>query len=137
MDVEARRTLLEWGRGEPLAVGTAPVHHRFEAAADADPGALAVASWEGARWTYAELNQHANRVAHRLLRLGVGPETRVAVLMERSAEMVAALYGVLKAGAAYVPVDPGYPAGRVAHMLSAAAVVLTRADLADRCASPG
>src|SRR6185436_16611298 len=131
MDVEARRTLLEWGRGEPLAVGTAPVHHRFEAAADADPGALAVASWEGARWTYAELNQHANRVAHRLLRLGVGPETRVAVLMERSAEMVAALYAVLKAGGAYVPVDPGYPAERVAHMLAdaGAAVVLTRSGL--------
>ncbi|HEX8695423.1 MAG TPA: non-ribosomal peptide synthase/polyketide synthase, partial [Longimicrobium sp.] len=137
-EAERRRVLEEWNDTR-APVPAEPVHRRLEAWAARTPDALAVVSWDGARWTYAELNERVNRVAHRLLRLGAGPETRVAVLMERSAEMVAALYGVLKAGAAYVPVDPGYPAERVAHMLAdaAAPVVLTRSDLAGRIASPG
>jgi amino acid adenylation domain-containing protein len=86
----------------------------------------------GARLTYGELDRRATRVANRLRALGVGPEVPVAVCMERTPELVVALYGVLKAGGAYVPVDPAYPAERIAFMLaeSGAPVVLTHASLA-------
>ncbi|HEX5723930.1 MAG TPA: amino acid adenylation domain-containing protein [Longimicrobiaceae bacterium] len=111
----------------------AAVHHLFEAAVDASPDAVAVAHADG-RLTYRELDERANRLAHRLRRLGVGPETRVAVLMERAPELVSALLAVLKAGGAYVPVDPAYPAERIAYLLedSGAAVLLVNAGLAER-----
>ena len=81
------------------------------------------------RLSYAELNRRANRLARRLRALGVGAETRVAVLLERSPEMIVCVLGVLKAGAAYVPLDPNYPAERLALMMrdSGAALLLTRA----------
>ena len=71
--------------------------------------------------TYAELNARSNRLARVLAARGAGPETVVAVLMERSTDLVAALLAVLKAGAAYLPIDPGYPAERIAFMLADAA----------------
>ncbi|MFB9443510.1 amino acid adenylation domain-containing protein [Dactylosporangium vinaceum] len=94
------------------------------------PDAPAV-TFEGRSWTYAELDTAAGRVAGRLRRLGVGPGSLVAVCAERSHELVAALLGVLKAGAAYVPLDPEYPADRLAFMLTdaAAPVVLTQGHL--------
>src|SRR5207248_902707 len=67
--------------------------------------------------TYRELNRRTNQLAHYLRGLGVGPEVRVAVCMERSPELVVALLGVLKAGGAYVPLDPSYPPERIAFML--------------------
>src|SRR5262249_50267412 len=81
--------------------------------------------------TYHELNCRANQLAHHLRALGVGPETIVAVCMERSIEMVVGLLGILKAGAAYLPLDPTYPKERLAFMLSdaRAAAVLTQASL--------
>jgi amino acid adenylation domain-containing protein len=103
-------------------------HHLFEAAAARDPGAAAV-SLAGVETSYAELERRANGVAARLRAAGVGPESRVAVLMERGPELAAALLGVLKAGGAYVPIDPEYPAERTAWVLedSGAAAVLTHA----------
>jgi amino acid adenylation domain-containing protein len=104
----------------------------LEAQVARTPDAPAV-TFEGETITRRELNARANRLAHRLRAMGVGPEVAVAVVMERSFEMVVALYGVLKAGGLYVPVDPANPAERVAYMLadSAATVVLTQARLAD------
>jgi hypothetical protein len=67
--------------------------------------------------SYAELDAHANQLAHRLIGLGVGPEVPVGVLMPRSLDLVVALLGVLKAGGAYVPMDPAYPADRLAMIL--------------------
>ncbi|MER7101615.1 non-ribosomal peptide synthetase [Streptomyces humidus] len=98
----------------------------FERQAEATPGAVAVS--DGAdTWTYAELNRHANRIAGRLIDRGIGPEDLVGVAMPRSARLVAALLGVLKAGAAYVPVDLVFPAGRNRHVItdSAPRLVLT------------
>src|SRR6185369_9784221 len=74
--------------------------------------------------TYAALNAAANGVAHRLIAAGIGPEDRVGVALPRTAALVASLLGVLKAGAAYVPLDPAYPAARLAFMVADAAPVL-------------
>ncbi|HET6229654.1 MAG TPA: amino acid adenylation domain-containing protein [Longimicrobiaceae bacterium] len=97
------------------------MHGLFEAQAERTPDAAAVV-FADETLTYAELNDRANRLAHYLRRRGVGPEVRVGILMERSAELIVAMYGVLKAGAAYVPLDPAYPAERVAFMLEDTAV---------------
>ncbi|MBV1850666.1 non-ribosomal peptide synthetase/MFS transporter [Catellatospora tritici] len=119
--------------GPDPAADPRPMHALFEQAADRDPDAVAVVGPDGAR-TYAELDRSANRLAHRLLAAGVGPGDTVGVLCERGTGLAAALLGVLKAGAAYVPLDPAYPTDRITAMLAAAGarVVLTDADLAGR-----
>ncbi|MGS0897672.1 non-ribosomal peptide synthetase, partial [Burkholderia stagnalis] len=103
------------------------LHELFEEQASRTPEAVAVV-FEGARLSYGELNARANRVARYLRRQGIGPDQRVAICVERSLEMMVSLLGVLKAGAAYVPLDPSYPADRLAYMLvdSAPAAVLTQ-----------
>ena len=68
--------------------------------------------------SYGELNAQANRLAHHLRDLGVGPEVLVGICIERSVEMVVGLLGILKAGAAYVPLDPAYPGERLAYMMA-------------------
>ncbi|MEE1764997.1 non-ribosomal peptide synthetase [Streptomyces sp. SP18BB07] len=90
-----------------------------------DPAAEAVA-FEGERLTYGELNARVNRLAHALRDKGVGPESRVAVKLPRSLDLIVALWAVLKTGAAYVPVDTGYPDDRIAYLIadSRAALVL-------------
>ncbi len=93
------------------------VHELFEARASATPSAVAV-QFEGEALSYRELNARANRVAHQLRSLGVGPETLVAVCVERSQSLVVALVAVLKAGGACVPIDPAYPPTRQAVMLA-------------------
>ncbi|TGV00403.1 non-ribosomal peptide synthetase, partial [Mesorhizobium sp. M00.F.Ca.ET.186.01.1.1] len=84
--------------------------------------------------TYAELNERANQLAHRLLAEGVKPDELVGICVERSPEMIVAFLGVMKAGAAYVPLDPAHPQERIAYMIedSQASVLLTQASLTDR-----
>ncbi|HEU4452819.1 MAG TPA: amino acid adenylation domain-containing protein, partial [Longimicrobium sp.] len=84
--------------------------------------------------TYAELDARANRLAHHLRKRGARPDSLVGVMVERSVEMVAAILGILKAGAGYLPLDPAYPEDRLAYMLedSGARIVVTSSDLADR-----
>jgi amino acid adenylation domain-containing protein len=120
------------GPREPYDDG-ATLGSLFEAQAARTPGAVAV-EFEDVRLTYAELDTRANRLAHRLRELGVGPGSRVAVCAERSPELVAGLLGVLKAGGAYVPLDPDHPSERLAFMLSdaGATVLLLQEGLADR-----
>jgi len=88
----------------------------FEAQAQKSPKATAV-TCENAHITYEELNAKANRIAHTLRLIGVKPNETVALLTKRSIEMIAAVYGVLKSGAAYVPIDPTYPTDRISFML--------------------
>nr|WP_276604317.1 amino acid adenylation domain-containing protein [Nannocystis pusilla] len=108
------------------------VHQRFEEQAARTPHAVALVF--GVRQlTYRELDERANQLAHHLRELGVGPEVRVALCVERSLEMLVGLLAILKAGGAYVPLDPGYPQDRLAFMLADArpAVLLTQARLRD------
>jgi amino acid adenylation domain-containing protein len=93
------------------------VHELFEAQVKRTPEAVAVA-FEDLQLTYAGLNKKANRLAHYLKTLGVGPEARVGICLERSLELVIGLLGILKAGGAYVPLDAAFPAERKAHMMT-------------------
>ncbi|MET0399651.1 MAG: amino acid adenylation domain-containing protein [Longimicrobiaceae bacterium] len=114
---ERARVVDEWsGAGKTFPV-EAPLHRLFERQAARTPDAVAVRSGERSL-TYRELDRRANRLAHALVALGVGPEVPVALCLERSPEMVAAILGVLKSGGAYVPLDPAYPAERLARTLA-------------------
>ncbi len=110
----------------------------FEKQVRIRPDAVAV-SCESCSLAYRELNERANQLAWRLRQCGVGPETRVALYLDRSLETAVAILGVLKAGGAYVPIDPAYPADRIAFMLSdsAAPVVLTQERLCAAISSAG
>ncbi|HSK77695.1 MAG TPA: amino acid adenylation domain-containing protein [Thermoanaerobaculia bacterium] len=118
-DEERRQLLVEWNATD-LAFPRACLHDLFEAWAARSPEAPAVeivGEAGGERLTYAELDAAANRLAHHLRALGVGPETWVGLAVERSVGMIVGLFGILKAGGAYVPLDPAYPADRLAYML--------------------
>ena len=107
----------------------------FAAQAARTPDAVAVESG-GASWSYAELDTRSSRLARHLVGLGVGPERLVAVALPRSLEMVAAVLGVAKAGAAYLPIDPGYPVDRIGYMLDDAAPSLLITDRATSARLP-
>jgi amino acid adenylation domain-containing protein len=129
-EAERRRVVEEWNRTEaPYPAGRC-IHQLVEAQVERTPHAPAVV-FEAEVLTYRELNERANRLAGYLRRLGVGPEVRVGVCLERGLEMVVAVLATVKAGGAYVPLDPAYPAERLAFMLddSAAAVLLTQERL--------
>ncbi|WP_123417576.1 non-ribosomal peptide synthase/polyketide synthase, partial [Pseudomonas brassicacearum] len=112
-----RRQLLEsWNGTGGAFAQDALIHAQFEVWAAAQPEAMAV-MFEERTLTYGELNARANQVAHRLLALGIRPDDRVAICVERGLDMIVGLLGILKAGAGYVPVDPAYPTERIAYML--------------------
>ncbi|WP_186029602.1 AMP-binding protein, partial [Burkholderia gladioli] len=97
--------------------GETTLHRLFEAQAARTPEAVALVAEDGTL-SFDGLNRRANQVAHRLLALGARPDDRVAICTERSVDMVAGLLGILKSGAAYVPIDPSYPDERIAYMLA-------------------
>src|SRR5215213_10163987 len=128
---EQRQQLQAWNETKAEFAGATLVHELIEAQVRRTPEAVALV-FESEQLSYAELNRRANQLAHYLRRRGgVGPESLVGILMERSVELVVSLLGVLKAGAAYVPLDPGYPAERLAYMVgdAGASVVLTQERL--------
>ncbi|MEW5925951.1 MAG: non-ribosomal peptide synthase/polyketide synthase [Gemmatimonadota bacterium] len=132
LPAERARVLEEWnatGRAYPERC----LHELFAEAAARTPDAAAV-RFGGHATRYAELERSANRLAHHLRALGVGPESRVGLCVERTPDMLAAMLGILGAGGAYVPLDPAYPAERLAYMLedAGAAVVVAQAHLAER-----
>jgi amino acid adenylation domain-containing protein len=128
---ERRRLLVETNATAAPFDADACAHELFEAQAARTPAAVALVL-EDARVTYGELNARANRLARHLRRLGVAPGDIVGLHLERSVEMIVALLAVLKAGGAYLPLDPAYPAGRVRFMLedSGARLLLTEQRLA-------
>ncbi|WP_326841142.1 amino acid adenylation domain-containing protein [Streptomyces sp. NBC_01558] len=134
---ERHTTLVEWNDTVTACPDGATVHGLFEERAARRPDTVAVES-PGATLTYGELNARANRIAHHLrTRYGVRPDMPVAVCLVRGADLVTAELAVLKAGAAYVPLDPEYPVERLAYMVrdTRTPVVLTDAARADRLPS--
>ena len=114
-EAERHRLLIEFNAtAHPVPEATLPA--LFEAQVARTPEAVAVVCGAEAL-SYGELNARANRLAHHLIGLGIGPEVLVGVCLERSAEMVVALLAILKAGGAYLPLDPEYPEARLAFML--------------------
>ncbi|MBW8874483.1 MAG: amino acid adenylation domain-containing protein [Acidobacteria bacterium] len=116
---ERDRLLVSFNASAAPVVTARSVQERFERQVRLTPAATA-AVFEGDAVTYDALNRRANRLAHHLRALGIGPEDRVAIGLERSLDVVVALLGVLKSGAAFVPLDPAYPAARLAAMLAQA-----------------
>ncbi|HST60256.1 MAG TPA: amino acid adenylation domain-containing protein, partial [Longimicrobium sp.] len=122
----------EWNRTERALPAERRVHRSIAEQAARTPGAVAVL-FGGESLTYGELDARANRLARHLVSLGAGPEARVGICLERGAEMVVAMLAVLKTGAAYLPLDPSYPADRLAYMLedSGAPLLVTQDALRD------
>jgi surfactin family lipopeptide synthetase C len=135
---QERRTLEAWA----LTAGPEPAERTaqqlFEAQVARSPEAVAIA-FEGERLTYRELDRRANRIAHHLCALGVGPETVVGLCLPASLDAIASLLGVVKAGGAWLPLDPAYPPERLAYMLedSGAPLLVTQRALAERLCSHG
>jgi amino acid adenylation domain-containing protein len=132
---EREQLLVGW-RGQRLERGSRTLPELFADQARSTPDAPAVVSG-GRELTYARLNSMANQLADHLRSIGVGPETPVAVAMRRDVDLVISLLAVLKAGACFVPLDPDYPADRLAFMVrdSGASVVLTQSTVAGRLAA--
>ncbi|MEV8546750.1 amino acid adenylation domain-containing protein, partial [Streptomyces sp. NPDC051572] len=128
---ERRRVLTEWN-DTAAAVEDTTIPDLFAGWVARTPDAVAVES-DGTRLSYAEVDARANRLANHLAELGVGPESVVAVAMERGVELVVALLAVWKSGAAYLPIDPGYPADRIGMMLtdSRAVVLVSEEEILD------
>jgi amino acid adenylation domain-containing protein/FkbM family methyltransferase len=134
-DIEKKQIIEEWNATESYNLKERLIHELFEEQAERRPHAVALV-YEEQNLTYGELNKRVNRVAHRLRGLGVGPEARVAICLDRGLEMVMALLATLKAGGAYVPLDPDYPDKRSAYMLedSAPKILLTSGAIKERLA---
>ncbi len=135
-EAERRRLLVDWN--DPAAEQRDRcVHELFQARAARSPHATAL-EWGTERLSYAELDSRANGWAQRLMEGGVGPGAVVGILLDRGPDLVASMLGVWKVGAAYLPMDPSYPAERLSYLLdaAAAAVVVTSAGYAARFGVP-
>jgi amino acid adenylation domain-containing protein len=130
---ERKQVIEEWNRTGMEYERQKCLPELLEEQARKTPEAIAVVSVDG-QLTYAELNRQANQIGHYLRQLGVGPEERVGICVDRGRDMVAGMVGILKAGGAYVPLDGNYPQERLTYMVedAKAAVVLTQAALVER-----
>ncbi|HKP82176.1 MAG TPA: amino acid adenylation domain-containing protein [Pyrinomonadaceae bacterium] len=123
---ELRRLLVEWNN-TAKELGDVCIHRLFEQQVQRTPEAIALV-FEERRLTYEELNQRSNRLAHYLLALGVGPESFVGLLLERSPEMIVTVLAILKVGGAYVPLDPESPPARLSYILDDAHISVLVTD---------
>ncbi|HEX7184126.1 MAG TPA: amino acid adenylation domain-containing protein [Thermoanaerobaculia bacterium] len=132
LEAERHQLLIEWSAGEPLALSAACLHELFAAQADRTPQRAALVHG-GEVLTYRQLDAASDRLAEVLRAYGAAPEVRVGICLDRSPALAVGVLGVLKAGAAYVPLDPSYPRERLAWMLedSGAEIVLTREGVLD------
>jgi amino acid adenylation domain-containing protein len=135
---ERHQVLVEWNDTQAPFPQEAGYHHLFEAQARRTPQALAV-TFREQQLTYSELNGWANQIARAVQSLGAGPEKIVGVCLERSTDLVAARLAALKAGAAYLPLDPDLPHERLALLLgqAGAVAVITQEPLRDHLAASG
>ncbi|MEU3026957.1 amino acid adenylation domain-containing protein, partial [Streptomyces incarnatus] len=135
-DDERRQVAEEWNATRLATGDDSLVHERLAAQAAQTPDAVAVIA-EDATLTHRELHERANRLAHHLIALGAGPGSLVGLSVERGSAMAVGLLGILRAGAAYVPLDPGFPADRLAYMLadSGARIVVGQSAVRDRLPS--
>jgi len=124
---EAHQMLVEWNRTEADYPRDATIHQLFTAQAARTPKAIAFFS-ENGNLTYREIDRRSNQLACHLLSLGAGPESLVGVCLERSLDAVVSLLAILKAGAAFLPLDPGHPPDRLAFMIADARIpaIITR-----------
>ncbi|MDQ3563928.1 MAG: amino acid adenylation domain-containing protein [Pseudomonadota bacterium] len=128
LTVAERHALIhDWNQPRIDYPNDATIVQLFEAQVRRSPQAVALA-FDDQEFTYEEINRRANRLAHHLISLGVGPDVLVGIFVERSFEMIVGLLGILKAGGAYVPLDPGYPIERLGFMLSDAALAVVVAQ---------
>ncbi|MEH2262461.1 non-ribosomal peptide synthetase [Nostoc sp.] len=129
---EQNQLLVQWNNTQTAFPQEFCIHQLFEAQVEQTPDAIAVV-FENEHLTYAQLNAKANQLAHHLQTLGVKPEVMVGICVERSLLMLIGILGILKAGAAYVPLDPAYPSERLAYILSDSQVqvLLTQEKLVD------
>jgi amino acid adenylation domain-containing protein len=132
-ETEREQLLVGWNDTATEAASSICVQQQFERQAEVQPDAIAVLC-DGQVLSYRELNRRANALAHELRRLGVGPEVVVGICIDRSPELLVAVLGVLKAGGAYLPLDPHYPCERLSFMLqdSGASVLLTQKTLLEK-----
>ncbi|WJQ84451.1 linear gramicidin non-ribosomal peptide synthetase LgrC [Brevibacillus brevis] len=130
---EQEQVLVEWNDTKVDYPTGLCIHQAFEQQVQKTPDAIGL-MYKEMEMTYAELNQRANQLAHHLLAQGVKPDTLVGICIERSPEMIVGILGVMKAGAAYVPIDPAHPLERIAYMIedSQANIVLTQQSLANQ-----
>ena len=128
--------LNEWNNTKSEFPSDFCMHQWFETLAEKQPDAVAV-TYEGQQLTYSELNKRANQLSFYLKKNGVKPEDLVGICLERSLEMIVAILGTLKAGGAFIPLDPVYPEERLAYMIedSSLSVLLTQSGLAERLKS--
>ncbi|MCU1758991.1 non-ribosomal peptide synthase/polyketide synthase [Pseudomonas sp. 14P_8.1_Bac3] len=134
---EQQHVLLDWNHSAADYPRDRCIHALIEAQALRTPEATALV-FDGQSLDYAQLNRQANRLAHRLIELGIGPDQLVGIAVDRSLEMLVGLLAILKAGGAYVPLDPQYPQDRLAHMIddSGLQLLLTQAHLLDQLPIP-
>lgn len=126
---ETQLLLIDW-HSDILGYPQVPLYHYIEHHAIQQPNAIAV-TFQNQHLTYAELNQRTNQLAHYLNQMGIGPETRVAVCLAPSLDLIICLLGILKAGGVYVPLEPSYPSERLAAILEdiQPGILLTQAQL--------
>ncbi|MDM9382031.1 amino acid adenylation domain-containing protein [Chlorogloeopsis sp. ULAP01] len=127
---EQHQILVEWNHTHKEYPRQKCIHQLFEAQVERTPDAIAMVC-KDEQITYRDLNKRANQLAHYLEKVGVQPEVRVGICVERSLQMIIGLLGILKAGGAYIPLDPSYPQERLAFMLqdAQAPILLTQTQI--------